>query len=195
VDAALDPEIDPRAYARRWRTLGVLCLSLMIVMVGNVSLNLALPAMARDLDASTSALQWIVDAYALVFAGLLFTAGTVGDRFGRKGALQGGLVLFLVGAVAAVVGRDRGGRRGRRGRRRSGSVGVVGSAWRHRLGLRGRPPAGAGWARGSPDAGDDADHGRVGQGRAEGQAEGAGPDASDWRAGVRSGCSSQPPST
>jgi EmrB/QacA subfamily drug resistance transporter len=90
-------------YARRWRTLGVLCLSLMIVMVGNVSVNVALPAMARDLDASAGALQWVVDAYALVFAGLLFTAGTLGDRFGRKGALQGGLVLFLVGAALATV--------------------------------------------------------------------------------------------
>jgi EmrB/QacA subfamily drug resistance transporter len=97
--------IDPDVYARRWRTLGVLCLSLTIVMVANMSLNLALPAIARDLDASTTALQWMVDAYALVFAGLLFTTGTLGDRFGRKGALQAGLVLFLVGAaVAATAG-------------------------------------------------------------------------------------------
>ncbi len=90
--------IDPDVYARRWRTLGVLCLSLTIVMVANMSLNLALPSIARDLDASTTALQWMVDAYALVFAGLLFTAGTLGDRFGRKGALQAGLAVFLVGA-------------------------------------------------------------------------------------------------
>jgi len=91
------------ADPRRWKTLGVLCLSLTIVMVANMSLNVAIPAMARDLDASTSSLQWVVDAYALVFAGLLFTAGTIGDRFGRKGALQGGLVLFLVGAVVATL--------------------------------------------------------------------------------------------
>jgi EmrB/QacA subfamily drug resistance transporter len=102
VDAAA-PEIDPLVHARRWRTLVVLCLSLMIVMVGNVSVNVALPAMARDLDASASSLQWVVDAYALVFAGLLFMAGTIGDRFGRKGALQGGLVLFLVGAALATA--------------------------------------------------------------------------------------------
>ena len=62
---------------------------------------MALPTLARELDASTSSLQWMVDAYALVFAGLLFTAGTLGDRFGRKGALQAGLVVFLVGAVLA----------------------------------------------------------------------------------------------
>jgi MFS transporter, DHA2 family, integral membrane protein len=90
-------------HARRWWTLGVLCLSLSIVMVSNVSLNVALPTMARDLDASSSALQWIVDSYALVFAGMLFTAGTLGDRFGRKGALQGGLLLFLVAAVAGLI--------------------------------------------------------------------------------------------
>jgi len=100
--------IDPDVYARRWRTLGVLCLSLTIVMVANMSLNLALPAIARDLDASTTALQWMVDSYALVFAGLLFTAGTLGDRFGRKGALQAGLGLFLVGAAIAATAETAG---------------------------------------------------------------------------------------
>ena len=94
---------DPIVHARRWRTLPVLCLSLAVVMIANGSLNIALPALARDLDASPSALQWMVDGYALVFAGLLFTAGTLGDRFGRKGALQAGLVLFLVGAVLAAM--------------------------------------------------------------------------------------------
>jgi MFS transporter, DHA2 family, integral membrane protein len=95
-------------HAQRWWTLGVLCLSLSIVMVANASLNVALPAIARDLDASSSALQWIVDSYALVFAGMLFTAGTLGDRFGRKGALQGGLVLFLVAAVAGLLADNAG---------------------------------------------------------------------------------------
>jgi EmrB/QacA subfamily drug resistance transporter len=100
--------IDPAVYARRWRTLGVLCLSLTIVMIANMSLNLALPAIARDLDASTGSLQWMVDAYALVFAGLLFSAGTLGDRFGRKGALQVGLGLFLAGSAVAVVAQTAG---------------------------------------------------------------------------------------
>jgi EmrB/QacA subfamily drug resistance transporter len=97
-----EPTIDPRVHARRWTTLGVLCLSLTIVMIANMSLNLALPSIARDLDASTGSLQWMVDAYALVFAGLLFSAGTLGDRFGRKGALQVGLVMFVVGATIAA---------------------------------------------------------------------------------------------
>src|SRR5690606_10086236 len=102
------PAVDPAIHARRWRTLGVLCLSLTIVMIANMSLNLALPAIARDLDASTGSLQWMVDAYALVFAGLLFSAGALGDRFGRKGALQFGLGLFLVGSALAVVAETAG---------------------------------------------------------------------------------------
>ena len=97
----VDPEIDPEIYARRWLILSVLCMSLVIVIIGNTSLNVALPTLARELDASTTALQWMVDSYALVFAGLLFTAGTLGDRYGRKGALQAGLLVFLVGAVLA----------------------------------------------------------------------------------------------
>jgi EmrB/QacA subfamily drug resistance transporter len=94
-------EATDRLYARRWWTLGVLCLSLLIVFVGNSSLNVAIPTLSRDLHASTSQLQWVVAAYSLVFAGLLFTAGAIGDRFGRKGALQLGLVGFLAGAVLA----------------------------------------------------------------------------------------------
>ncbi|HEU5152627.1 MAG TPA: DHA2 family efflux MFS transporter permease subunit [Iamia sp.] len=100
--------IDPTIYARRWKTLVVLCTSLLIVIIGNTSLNVALPTLARELEASTSSLQWMVDAYALVFAGLLFTAGTLGDRFGRKGALQAGLLVFLVGAGLASVADSAG---------------------------------------------------------------------------------------
>ncbi len=90
---ALDP--------RRWWMLGVLCLSLLIVFVGNSSLNVAIPTLSRDLHASESQLQWVVAAYSLVFAGLLFSTGAVGDRFGRKGALQLGLLGFLVAAALA----------------------------------------------------------------------------------------------
>lgn len=103
-----DPSIDPAVYARRWRTLGVLCLSLTIVMIANMSLNLALPAISRDLGASTGSLQWMVDAYALVFAGLLFTAGALGDRYGRKGALQFGLALFVGGSLLAATAGSAG---------------------------------------------------------------------------------------
>jgi EmrB/QacA subfamily drug resistance transporter len=95
--------IPERDYERRWYTLTVLCLSLMVVIVGNTALNVALPTLSRELNASTSAQQWMVDAYGLVFAGMLFTAGTLGDRFGRKGALQFGLAVFLVGSVLAKL--------------------------------------------------------------------------------------------
>src|SRR5436190_13943254 len=88
-------------YARRWWTLAVLCLSLLIVFVGNSSLNVAIPTLSRDLHATESQLQWVVAIYSLVFAGLLFTTGALGDRYGRKGALQLGLVLFAVGAALA----------------------------------------------------------------------------------------------
>ena len=70
-------------YAHRWKALVVLALSLLVVTLDNTILNVALPTIREDLDASSSELQWIVDSYLLVFAGLLLTAGSLGDRFGR----------------------------------------------------------------------------------------------------------------
>ncbi len=90
-------------HGRRWWTLAVMCLSLMVIGVDNTILNVALPTLVRDLDATTSQLQWIVDSYTLVFAGLLLTAGSLGDRFGRRRALAGGLVIFGLGSVASAV--------------------------------------------------------------------------------------------
>lgn len=106
METALDHEIDPVVYQRRWKILAILCTSLMIVIIGNTALNVALPTLARELEAPTSSLAWMVDAYSLVFAGLLFTAGTLGDRFGRKGALQAGLVLFFIGSSIAATASD-----------------------------------------------------------------------------------------
>ena len=92
-------------HARRWWTLGVMCLSLMVIGVDNTILNVALPTLVRDLHATTSQLQWIVDAYTLVFAGLLLSAGSLGDRYGRRKSLSAGLVIFGVGSVmSAMVG-------------------------------------------------------------------------------------------
>ena len=91
------------AYARRWYILAVLCLSLMIVTVGNASLNVTLPTLSRELGATESQLQWVVAVYSLVFAGLLFTTGAIGDRFGRKGALQLGLLIVLVAVILASM--------------------------------------------------------------------------------------------
>jgi EmrB/QacA subfamily drug resistance transporter len=86
--------ISPKAYARRWKTLAVLSLALLIIGLDNTILNVALPSLQDEFDASSKTLQWIVDSYLLVFAGLLLTMGTLGDRFGRKLALQAGLLLF-----------------------------------------------------------------------------------------------------
>jgi EmrB/QacA subfamily drug resistance transporter len=100
------PPIDAHIYARRWWTLAVLCLSLLIVFVGNSSLNVAIPTLSRVLGASTSQLQWVIASYSLVFAGLLFSTGALGDRYGRKGALQFGLVIYLVACVLATASTE-----------------------------------------------------------------------------------------
>ncbi|MCU1393319.1 MAG: drug resistance transporter [Ilumatobacteraceae bacterium] len=87
---------------RRWWALAVLCASLLIITLDNTILNVAIPALVKDLDASTSQLQWIIDGYTLVFAGLLLTLGSVGDRFGRKGALMVGLLIFGTGSLLSA---------------------------------------------------------------------------------------------
>lgn len=102
IDAA-PPDQAATIHARRWATLTVLCLSLVTVILGNTVLNVALPTLVRDLDATSTQLQWMVDSYALVFAGLLLTGGALGDRFGRKGALQIGLVVFGAASLLSTV--------------------------------------------------------------------------------------------
>lgn len=89
-------------YERRWWILGVLCLSLLVIGLDNTILNVALPTLVRDLHASTSQLQWMVDAYVLVFAGLLLTTGSLSDRYGRRYALAAGLVVFGIGSVLSA---------------------------------------------------------------------------------------------
>lgn len=87
---------------RRWWILAVLCLSVFLVTVDNTIVNVALPTLGRELDASTSALQWVVDAYVLVFAGLMLAAGGLGDKVGRKRTLQFGLVIFAIASFASA---------------------------------------------------------------------------------------------
>jgi EmrB/QacA subfamily drug resistance transporter len=93
----------PEIYHRRWFLLGTMCLSVVMVVMSVSGMNVALPSIQRTLRATGTDLQWIVDSYAIVFAGLLLTAGAIGDRFGRKRALQGGLVVFAIGAVVGMV--------------------------------------------------------------------------------------------
>jgi EmrB/QacA subfamily drug resistance transporter len=89
-------------YARRWWVLATMTICLLVVITGNTILNVALPTLQRELDATQGELQWAVDAYILVFAGLLFSWGILGDRIGRKRVLLIGLMIFAVGSVFAA---------------------------------------------------------------------------------------------
>lgn len=90
-------------YANRWKALLFIGISLLVISLDNTILNVAIPSISRDLGASSSDLQWIIDAYVLVFAALLLTMGAVSDRWGRKRALQGGVILFGIGSIAAAL--------------------------------------------------------------------------------------------
>jgi EmrB/QacA subfamily drug resistance transporter len=91
------------AHDRRWQILAVLSLSLVIIGLDNTVLNVALPTLQAHFHASGSTLEWMVDAYLLVFAGLLLTMGTLGDRYGRRHALQAGLVVFAGASAAGAL--------------------------------------------------------------------------------------------
>ncbi|MGE0540594.1 MAG: DHA2 family efflux MFS transporter permease subunit [Dehalococcoidia bacterium] len=93
-------------YRRRWWTLAVLSVSLVIIGLDNTILNIALPTLQREFNASASSLQWMVDAYILVFAGLLLTMGATGDRYGRRLALQAGLVIFGLASLFAAYAQS-----------------------------------------------------------------------------------------
>ena len=94
---------DARATGpRRWVILAVLCVTLLLVTVDDTILNVALPSIIRGLRATSTQLQWIVDAFAIFFAGLLLTFGALGDRRGRKWMFMGGLIVFGGGSAAAA---------------------------------------------------------------------------------------------
>jgi len=93
-------------HPRRRPILAVMCLSLLIVVIDSTILNTALPTLARVLKASTTDLQWITDAYSLVFAALLIVAGGLGDRYGRRRGLLLGLGIFGAGSIAAALSGD-----------------------------------------------------------------------------------------
>src|SRR3954451_18423857 len=93
---------------RRWWTLLVLSASLLVISLDNTILNVALPTLQQDLGASASQLQWIVDSYMLVFAGLLLTARALGDRFGRRRMLEAGMLLFGLGSILSGLAGSSG---------------------------------------------------------------------------------------
>lgn len=91
---------------RRWVILGVLSAALALISLDNTIVNVALPSLQEDLDATTAQLQWVVDAYSVLFAGTLLLAGGLGDRFGRRKILLIGLVIFGLGSLAAGMSSD-----------------------------------------------------------------------------------------
>ena len=91
---------------RRWWILACLCLSLVLVVAGNSSLNVALPKIQADLGSAQSDLQWMVNAYGLVFAVLLLPAGALADRYGRKSALQLGMVIFGAASFVSIFATE-----------------------------------------------------------------------------------------
>ena len=103
MEATNSPDL---IHERRWIILGIMSLSLVIVMLNNVKLNVALPELSKDLQADNTDLQWIVDSYALIFGGTLLVMGALGDRFGRKKALQLGLILLGLASSAAADQRS-----------------------------------------------------------------------------------------
>src|SRR5438034_9208640 len=90
----------PRQASRRGLILFALCLAALIINIDVTIVNVTLPSLVRQLGATTTNLQWVVDAYSLVFAALILAAGSLSDRFGRKGVLLGGLVVFATGSLA-----------------------------------------------------------------------------------------------
>ena len=85
----------------------MLCITLLLISLDNTILNVALPSIVRSLHATSSQLQWIVDAFAVLFAGLLLTLGALGDRVGRKFVFMGGLVVFGGGSALAAWSANR----------------------------------------------------------------------------------------
>lgn len=96
-------EANAEGHPQRWWILGFLCLSLVLIVASVSSVNVALPSIQRDLDASGSDLQWIVDSYALFFAGMLLPLGAIGDYFGRRRVLIAGLLIFGVATGIAAA--------------------------------------------------------------------------------------------
>ena len=93
---------EQQIYAKRWWTLGVLCVSLLVVGLDNTILNVAIPQLQEQLHATQGQIEWIIDSYVLVFAGLLLTMGALGDTFGRRRALTAGLLVFGAGSMLSA---------------------------------------------------------------------------------------------
>ncbi|WP_437058392.1 MFS transporter [Streptomyces sp. enrichment culture] len=98
---ARSPQDTQGGHPQRWLILGVICLAQLTVLLDNTVLNVAIPSLTEELGAATSDIQWMINAYSLVQSGLLLTAGSAADRYGRKKMLITGLALFGAGSLAA----------------------------------------------------------------------------------------------
>ena len=92
---------------RKWWTLLATCVAMFMLLLDITIVNVALPDIQRDLDASFSDLQWVVDAYALSLAGLLLAAGSLGDRIGRRRVFAWGFAIFTVASLLCGLARPR----------------------------------------------------------------------------------------
>ncbi|MEV6180356.1 MFS transporter [Streptomyces sp. NPDC052015] len=101
-------ETPVQGHPQRWLILGVICLAQLTVLLDNTVLNVAIPSLTRELGAATSDIQWMINAYSLVQSGLLLTAGSAADRYGRKRMLVAGLALFGVGSLVAGLAESTG---------------------------------------------------------------------------------------
>ncbi|MFH8981553.1 MFS transporter [Streptomyces varsoviensis] len=95
-------------HPQRWLILGVICLAQLTVLLDNTVLNVAIPSLTTEMGAATSDIQWMINAYSLVQSGLLLTAGSAADRYGRKKLLAAGLALFGLGSLAAALSQTTG---------------------------------------------------------------------------------------
>ncbi|MFJ6611376.1 MFS transporter [Streptomyces sp. NPDC091289] len=106
--AAQRTDLAPQGHPQRWLILGVICLAQLTVLLDNTVLNVAIPSLTTELNASTADVQWMINAYSLVQAGLLLTAGSSADRYGRKKMLIVGLALFGIGSLVAGLSQSSG---------------------------------------------------------------------------------------
>ncbi|TAN29546.1 MAG: DHA2 family efflux MFS transporter permease subunit [Actinomycetota bacterium] len=93
---------------QRWLALAILCISLLMISLDNTVLNVALPTLVQDMHSTNTQLQWIVDSYLIVYAGLLLSVGSVADRIGRKRVFLSGLVIFALGSTWAAFSGSSG---------------------------------------------------------------------------------------
>ncbi|MEU5053609.1 MFS transporter [Streptomyces sp. NPDC021096] len=108
TDSPPDTAAEPHRHPTRWLVLAVICLAQLTVLLDNTVLTVAIPSLTEDLGAATSDIQWMINAYSLVQAGLLLTAGSAADRYGRKKLLAAGLALFGMGSLAAALSQTAG---------------------------------------------------------------------------------------